>query len=405
MDKIAQRRSLLNKLHEMANVPARSAEEFFKPELKRVMGLLTDADDVVRSNLLGSKVGKASAEDPVSAKDLLKEAKSFINRREYLSAVANLGRFHKKMQDVANILESLKINVDGLHHQFLFNKLPGKHREQLESLRSRFASDRLPYFTKEAGIMDFFHNIGTQRGRALAAWEKRYPKIVGKIRDGAIVQLEASQDLLNTAVALLKTMASHRAGRNIDAYLETGKELSDAFKKYDMGGKNGGFRGFYNNVIKPYMDAQLKMESEPNPNIPVPTPTSTQTVNAPPMDGAFTAPENPDPTLLPPPPGLPATPQASPPTSTIPSPAPAPQFAPEPTPPENEEIPKSEQIAQQLKMKGIIAQHNFLQSLEVFNNEDPRLLANYISKYAQSIQSNDPNTAIKLFGIVKSLRG
>src|SRR5579864_6571565 len=171
MDKTAQKRSLLNKLHEMANVPARSAENFFKPELKRVMNTLIDADDVVRSTLSGEKVGKATPEDSVSAKNLLKEAKSFINRREYLSAVANLGRFHKKMQDVVNVLDKLTLNVNTLHHQFLFNKLPTKHREHLEDFEKRIAAQRLPYLTKEAGIMDFFHNIGTQRGRALAAWE------------------------------------------------------------------------------------------------------------------------------------------------------------------------------------------------------------------------------------------
>ena len=423
MDKTAQKRSLLNKLHEMANIPARSAENFFKPELKRIMNSLISVDDVVRSTLTGEKIGKASPEDPVSAKDLLKEAKSFINRREYLSAAADLGRFHKKMQDVSNVLEKLEVDVNSIHHQFLFNKLPGKHREQLEEMRTRLASERLTYFTKEAGITDFFRNIGTPRGRALAAWEKRYPQVVGKIRDGAVAQLESSQELLNDALAQLKVMASARAARNIDVYISAGKELSRQFKKYDSG--KHGFRGYYNEVIKPYLDMQKKIEEDEKA-----TSATSSAVNNMLVDQSkknlenadpFGNPAKTDPAVAPAPavpvpttsgefghisiPGAPALPTdvGSPGTAPVtPPPPPVPSL---PTPGIRPPGFKSDEVAEELFGPKKSSYDAFIDSLQVFSNEDPSLLAAHISKYAKSIQGEQPEVAVKLFKIAKSLRG
>ncbi len=47
---------------------------------------------------------------------------------------------------------------------------------------------------------------------------------------------------------------------------------------------------------------------------------------------------------------------------------------------------------------------SFYESLQSLSNEDPRILAAYISKYAKSIQKNDLATAVKLFNIVKRIK-
>ena len=41
----------------------------------------------------------------------------------------------------------------------------------MEGLNGKKAS-RDNYLIKSAGIMDFFYQVGTKRGRGLAAWEK-----------------------------------------------------------------------------------------------------------------------------------------------------------------------------------------------------------------------------------------
>lgn len=431
MDKNAQQRGLQNKLHELLQVPARSAENFFKPELKRVMETLVNADDVIRSTLAGEKIGKATPEDKVSAKNLLKEAKSFFNRREYMSAAANLGRFHKKMQDVAKVIDGLKLNVDGLHHQFLFNKLPKEHYQQLEDLEKRFASARLEYFTKEGGLMDFFSNIGTQRGRALGAWEKRYKNKVEPIKEGTRQQLESAEELLNDVLSTLKTMATARVTRNIDNYVEAGKGLSQVISRFETGGgKGGGFKDYYNNIVKPWWSDFRKSQLQPSPvmdpgdgktielatqpgqkepfvppNVPIDLARpGTQALNRleekyGPATGVPTPGNNPgfgyinvpgtSNAPLPPPPNAPTNVEPPP---TVPSlPAPAEGF-------------RSDDVANELFGKKS-SYDAFADSLEVFANEDPSLLASHIAKYASSIQQEQPETAVKLFKIAKSLRG
>jgi hypothetical protein len=51
------------------------------------------------------------------------------------------------------------------------------------------------------------------------------------------------------------------------------------------------------------------------------------------------------------------------------------------------------------------AHKRFMQSLEAMGGEDPRILASYISKYATSIQKDDPETAINLFTVAKQIKG
>jgi hypothetical protein len=44
-------------------------------------------------------------------------------------------------------------------------------------------------------------------------------------------------------------------------------------------------------------------------------------------------------------------------------------------------------------------------SLKILGSDDPLVLAHHIAKYAKSIQDEDLEMAVKLFGIVKQIRG
>src|SRR6185436_11240322 len=188
MQKTAQKRSLLNKLREMTNVSGIAAEKFFNPEFEDVMNRLRDeTDDPVRAIVTGQQIGEAEAPgDGLSLKSLLSSAKSNLNRREYMKSVADLGRFHKKMHDVVKILSGFRATLDSVHEKFLFKDLDDESKEHLHDLHNRFApkaaSRNQEYFLKQANILDFFANIGTERGRALSAWEKRYPKQVAQLK-------------------------------------------------------------------------------------------------------------------------------------------------------------------------------------------------------------------------------
>src|SRR5580692_7337557 len=120
MDKTAQKRSLLNKIQEGTNIGGKAAEKYFAPEFERVMNSLRKNDAKIRAIATGQSIeGADPGPDPIALKDLLKSAKSFLNRREYMSAVADLGRFHNKMVSISKVLSEVNLDIDKVHHEFL----------------------------------------------------------------------------------------------------------------------------------------------------------------------------------------------------------------------------------------------------------------------------------------------
>lgn len=426
MQKLAQTRGIGNKLKEYTNVGAASAEKYFSADFLKVMQSLRKADNDIRSVIVGKSIDEGDAgRDPASIKQLLKDTKTNLNRREYMAAIADLGRFHAKFIEVANIVNGLSHNVDRVHHDFLFKDLKEKHErgedkrfEHLRELKKRLAAHETR-IVKEAGIMDFFHNIGTRRGRALAAWEARYPKIVQKLRENTLLVLNKSQALYDTVLASLEDMASARASRNVDQYMAAAKNITNASEKYDVI-----FREYYNKDVKPWMDKTDVFREEPEteggmkpavvgipgvgvdegpvgqrpeqlaqrpvlemPAVPV---ANAPAVNAPSGDnGPATQPAG--------------APVHVPAAAVVPAASPAPAAA---------QTKAQEAAAAAIKanekfkaMSKVKAHAKFYQSLETMSGESPAILANYINKYAKSIQSTDLETSIKLFGISKAIRG
>lgn len=409
MDKFAQERSILNKIREKINLPGAMAEGFFKPELDRIMNDLRVADDNIRSILVGQKVGKPSVEFAPgrSIKDLLKSARSNFNRREYMSGVADLGEFHKRLFDATKFIDKLDLSVNQIHHNFLFQSLNPKQRESIKGLQEymKTASEMSnePYFIKEAGIggiMDFFHNVGTRRGWALAAWEKRYPKVVKDLRDGGNRLIDMAESTLSNTLSLLKDMATARAVRQVDDYMEAARKIKAEYAKFDGGDK--GFKAYYNNVIMPYLKKQEEIEREEakkkepeakpeaKPEATPSTPTVAPTTGVPGAGGGYVT------------------------VAPVGPPGASPPFAPAPQQPAEQLVPESD-IEGPLpdEETGPITERNpnapkrssFYSSLQAMGNEDPRILASYITKYARSIQGDDPETAIKLFSIAKRIKG
>lgn len=429
MQKTAQKRSILNRLREMTNVSGIAAEKFFNPEFQKVMESLRAKDDTIRSIVAGEAIGDGDpGNDAVSLKSLLKTIKSNINRREYMSAVADLGRFHKKAFDIVQEISSLNVDVDAVHHEFLFKDLGDEHKKYLHDMKTRFAHSQKESFVKEASIMDFFYNIGTKRGRALAAWEKRYPKQVGKLKKDTATLLSKSEALMDVILSSLKEMASARSIRNVDAYVKAASKISEKYTGYDQL-----FRTFYNDNVKGFLEKiELVSPTAPAPNAKelgqqnLPVGKIPDTVDMPkttpqgPAPGVFQTPTTApmmqqqvdhgslpySPTVLSPdkrnlvPPALPRI-QTIPyegltPVDTIPSPPPPMSDAPE------GEF-KSDQVAKE--MWGKKSHNKFLQSLEALSQENPLIVASYITTYAHSIKRTDPNTSTKLLKLAKNIKG
>lgn len=440
----------------MTNVSGIAAEKFFNPEFEDVMNRLRDeTDDPVRAIVTGNQIGDAEAPaDGSSLKSLLSSAKSNLNRREYMKSVADLGRFHKKMYDVVKILSGFRATLDSVHEKFLFKDLDDESKEHLHDLHNRFApkaaSYNQPYFLKQANILDFFANIGTERGRALSAWEKRYPKQVAQLKKSSASMLTQSERLLSVVLSVLKEMASARAVRNPDKYIAAAAKIIKAYDNYD-----NSFKTYYNTTVKPFeniisgfapkkvdvsdkpaelggQEVDPNGERDPSPeDLDLPTlPRNNVPKNMDPQPGLGN-----DPSVIPlfvrnpPSSGIedlsPEEIQTVPPSvpasatqrardtdvspignagDTEPSPSMVnTEISPPPSSRPATSKFKSDEIANQ--MWGGAAHRNFYNTLSKMSGESPVVLSLFIKKYASSIQESDPAAAIQLLSVAKSIRG
>jgi hypothetical protein len=459
MQKTAQKRSVLNRLREMSNVSGIAAENFFNPQFKEVMENLRTIDANIRSITTGQQIEGADPDpgntgDTHSLKDLLKSSKSNFNRREYMTAVAELGLFHKKFADIVRQINNLHNKVNEVHHQFLFQDLDEDRKKQLHDLKNRWAAEERAILIKEASIMDFFYNIGTKRGRALAFYEKRYPKEVGRLKKETSNLLAKSENMLAQLLSSLKEMAGARAIRNVDKYMTAASKVAKSYENYD-----NLFKDYYNTNIKGFLEkielvaptkkvddkglGKTEIFTKEVPDLP---PLST-VIRAPGSEGVKPS----DPTIPPAEfghvsipatstdysdPSIPAPPPMPTNIGVIPSVPPASDTSPDLGPPSGMEsnppigrtmmgvAPPAQSPRQ--TMMGVVpssqtepspaplprptlpqtsAHTNFMESLESMAGEDPRILSSYIKKYAQSIQGQCPEIAIKLFQVAKSIRG
>lgn len=399
MQKTAQKRGLLDKLIENSginNISGIAAEKFFNPEFKEVMETLRKKDDTIRSIVAGEIIGDGDPGDsPIALKKLLKNAKSNINRREYMSATADLGWFHKKILDISKEINGLDFKIDAIHYKFLFKD--DDQRKILTEMGTRLANNQKQLLFKEAGIMDFLHNMINERGKALATWEKRYPNKFKKLKTDIVNLFDRSESLLNVTLSSLKEMARARATRDVDSYMGIASKIISHNDKYDSL-----FKDFYNSNVKEFLEKLKKIESI-SPSVKLPDAKNLNNQNIPDL---MPGPTGPTGTI----PGQPISENPFPlvqqkvkleEDSKVSDTDPA-------GPPVMEDKKsadefKSDQIAREM---GLVTSHSkFFNSLQSLSNEDPLILASYISKYAKSIQNTDLPTAIKLFSIVKNIKG
>lgn len=423
MQKTAQKRSLLNKLREVTNISGIATEKFFNPEFQELMDRLRDqTDDPIRAIVSGESIGNASApDDAISLKELLKGIKSNINRREYMTAVASLSRFYHKMHDVVDLLKKFNANVDKIHEKFLFEGLDEDNKRHLRDLKKRLSAydqARDAAFIKEANILDFFTNIVTERGRALAAWEKRYPKQLGKLKKDTGTMLQQAEKLLSTTLSALKEMATARATRNPDNYIKVGNDkIVKGFESFDRN-----FKEYYSSNVKGFLEKQqfampdvvtdptvspVNPQAATIPASPLGADLKGDTVVAPvviPQDTIKDVPAVPAPSVSipnitdttlglgsPPKPVL----QSIPPLPRIPKILT--QSPPSPSTPRDT-------IDTGGKPKKVKPAHqDFMESLQALSEESPILLAQHIRRYAKSIQNYDLETSIKLFKLAQSI--
>lgn len=450
MEKTAQHRTLYNKIREWSNISGKAIEKIFDPQFKKVMASLRQIDNNIRSIVAGEPLGMETNDEgdevpgdagkyAVSMKDLVKRAKSNFNRREYMAVTADLSIFQLKLAEITAQINKLDTAVDSVHHQFLFGTkdktgITEEQWQHLQELKSRLAHQQRMELIKQASVLtdfsDWLHNIRDSRARSLKAWEKRYPAETRKIRKEAESLIKNAETILNQTISALKEMAHHRSVRHPGDYVKVAESLIKKYETYD-----NNFKAFYKENIKGFLEKaedlypknqkeDSKIEKVINEEVARVFPKSPTTES-----GA----------------GQQAPVSVAPAPSPAPTPVPVQVVAPkveevkkleavEPAP-DTEKNPTKveEQTKEQLNLpfvgsppfatkstkeplnlplvkipgsKGKPSNKNalFYQSLSKLSKEDPKILASFIKKYANSIQSTDPATAIKLLQIVKNIK-
>lgn len=256
MDKLAQRRrlNLGNKLREDFDISGQLTEKF-SPEFASLMEKLREVDESVRELA-------ASDEDGGTLKSLLKVAKSNFNRREYVNTVIYLGKFHEKLEQIKGQFGGLQRDLSKAHNEFLFGDLDEDQKEFLmkklpEKFKPKSKKAKVNFsLIKEAGPADFWHNMTTERGRALKAWEKRFPQFAKQLRKDTEKMINRSEVMFQALSSTLKELATFRGKRQLEEYVKA----ADAFtKKYDQ--YDDFFNEYYNSNVSKLIETQQGIDA------------------------------------------------------------------------------------------------------------------------------------------------
>jgi len=242
-DKVAQDRTVWNKLREKSNVTGRILESL-NPEFQSLMERLRDTDAKIR-------------EQAAQTKDLVRSSKSLVNRRDYLAGAVNLSAFHERCRYIAANLEKFIKSVDLKHYEFLLDQFDDEQKEQLFGYdpSSELKSDEgdvndisnvvvTAALKKQAGLSDWWfkmtdpigdlaHNLTNQRSIAMRALEKRFSiSFLKQLKTNSITMVIKAQGFLQTLLRTFKRLATALAKRNVDQYVVAAKDFIARFSKF-----------------------------------------------------------------------------------------------------------------------------------------------------------------------------
>jgi hypothetical protein len=252
MDKIAQERGLLNKLREHSNITGKLLESI-NPKFQKMMTDLRATDEKIRSYAEQSK-------------ELIKSAKSLVNRRDYLSAASTMSAFHERCRYIAAELDRFVKNIDMDSYDLLLNQFDDEQKErifgydpnkELNLNEVSFAKDMEIYASleKKAGISDWWHNLTNERAGAMKALEKRFSmSFLKDLKNDSISMFNESQRFLQFLLTSFKKLATALARRKPSSYIDVAKSFTSKFTKY-----HEVFVNFYKKNITPLKQQHEKM--------------------------------------------------------------------------------------------------------------------------------------------------
>lgn len=267
MDKLAQDRGIFNKIREKTNITGRILESL-NPEFAEMMEKLRATDEKIRGHA-------------AEVKTAVRGAKSFTNRRDYLSAAGSMSAFHERCRWIAHELQKFISGVDLKHYKFLLDQFDDEQKQQLfgydpnyeikpdDEMSATDAKVVTAALKKQAGLSDWWfkvtdpiedaaHNLTTQRGIAMRALEKRFSiSFLKELKANTQVAVARTQKFLQILLATFKRLATALAKRNVDQYVEAAKSFISKFANY-----HAQFIKYYEKSIIPLKTQHEKIQEE-----------------------------------------------------------------------------------------------------------------------------------------------
>jgi hypothetical protein len=243
MNKLAQERGILNKLREEINLSGKALERI-NPEFEEVMNRLRSTDGRIRGY----------AED---LKSSVRNANSLYRRRDYLAAAKNIAGFHERCRYIAAELNKFSKSINMKHYQFLLDQFDDEQKQELFgydpskeiSLDDESSVNDMPAviasLQKSAGPVDWYHkvrdpiadlahNLTSERGRAMRAFEKRFSiGFLKSLKTNTERMVQATIRFLSFLLSKFKRLSSALATRNVGDYKKNADEFVEKFARFD----------------------------------------------------------------------------------------------------------------------------------------------------------------------------
>lgn len=374
MDKLAQERGIFNKIREKANITGKILESL-NPEFQDMMEKLRATDGKIRGE----------AED---IKAIVRAAKSYHNRRDYLSAATNISAFHERCRLISAQLQKFINGVDLKHYKFLLDQFDDEQKQQLFGYdpNKEIGEDELSIddfivndsLEKKAGISDWWfaardpladlaHNLTQERGIAMRALEKRFSiSFLKELKANTDVMVVRTQKFLQILLSTFKKLAAALARRNVDQYVTSAKAFIAKFADFHQK-----FVKYYEKSIVPLKEQNNKLiaEQAEQQRLLEQQRQNMERQRAE-QEKARLKQHDEDVSAL------------------------TPKVQPAEEPEENEPI----------SLTKVKSASEFISSLQSFANaDDPRSLLMEILAYSQSLEDIDPDASLKLLAIAEGL--
>jgi len=310
--KTAQARGLVDRFIEATYFGGRRLESK-STVFGTMMNELRNIDNKIRATLLNKTISKQTPypnENMGSAEELLKNAQSAYDSKEYLLAISYLEQFYVKVLYCAQLLKNLDSIVAELNKEYYKSLLEPLKEDQIERIKkflkdrkeaeylpadtrqdieegkaniegklkattsARYGLNKKAGFYKQAGLISWVQGLFNPREAALTLWERIQPGASKDLKRDIGRVLSASNRLFNVFKNSLETMSSARANREIAKYQTAAKTIPAQVNSYSELINDANFNKYtqqLNDVLASIATPQqaAKVQQNPSPDASV----------------------------------------------------------------------------------------------------------------------------------------